>query len=574
MALPVGAALQTQVTDLEAVRGLIREYVARHRNTPSRREVVSLLRRVLRGEQLADEGQRDDAVCKVCSVLAHLLPTPIDGIIAVLRPSILLMAPRPEGDWVEGPGGVRDKLERARAHQRREEAETEVLVQSLRSHQQPGAPLPSADTPKAALYDLMTRWSQDGGLRGWKDFVARCSAQVELERLLLAPLAERMIVHHRPDGEILRYQVDAQGQVTASNIPGDTSVVPWIPSVQSVFRDAPLGEPTSTEASRIAKLWLQGARSVPMPEPFQFGGDAYCYKRLPWTPSPGPHPAWDQWDSRLSSPEVWRAFVASVFDAEDRDRLLIWLRDPEGDTGKSTILRVLSSCMGNAAASVSGPMLDTGARFMYASMVGKRLMLYPDCQDPSFATSSFVRAMTSGDVVPVEAKGKQAYAAAIYGKVIVASNLSPELSGSTADRSRIGVIDVRRNEHGPDRRWEQQLLEELPHYLWTCQQDYARLSPQKCRMQTDERMQAATMDCAEETDAPLQEVVEKYFERDPTGTTLASELGRAADLGRVRRRELVRWITREWQLTPCRVDRARALRGIRPRKALAQLLKM
>lgn len=72
-----------------------------------------LMRIVLKGEKLAEQGDRDNILNKVCGIIGAALPleVPIEAMLQILRPSVNLMDPPESGDWLTV---AVDKLERAR----------------------------------------------------------------------------------------------------------------------------------------------------------------------------------------------------------------------------------------------------------------------------------------------------------------------------------------------------------------------------------------------------------------------------------------------------------------------------
>lgn len=72
-----------------------------------------LVKRVLRGEKLADMGARDDTLNKVCGTIAFTIPhAPFEAMLEILRESVNAMDPPEEGDWMDL---AEDKLKRAHA---------------------------------------------------------------------------------------------------------------------------------------------------------------------------------------------------------------------------------------------------------------------------------------------------------------------------------------------------------------------------------------------------------------------------------------------------------------------------
>lgn len=211
------------------------------------------------------------------------------------------------------------------------------------------------------------------------------------------------------------------------------------------------------------------------PTPFSFKGDALTFKRFDWEPTQGAHPAWDEFLSRLSDPDAFMAFVWSAFEMKNVSRQYLWLRG-DGQDGKSSVLSALLGVFGQAATGISGSQLkDT--RFLYSAIYGRRAVFYADCKNSKFGMSEFVRNVTSGDHVMVEFKGKTPFSSPLRLKLFVASNPKPEITGETADASRMLYIEVAESKSKDDPTWESRLRTELPAFLYSCQSVYARACP-------------------------------------------------------------------------------------------------
>ncbi len=74
-------------------------------------EIAALMRRVLKGERLAEHGGRDVALLNACGHIAWVLnEQPIEVMLEIMRPSVMAMEPNDKGDWI---AEARAKLEKA-----------------------------------------------------------------------------------------------------------------------------------------------------------------------------------------------------------------------------------------------------------------------------------------------------------------------------------------------------------------------------------------------------------------------------------------------------------------------------
>lgn len=203
----------------------------------------------------------------------------------------------------------------------------------------------------------------------------------------------------------------------------------------------------------------------------------YVFKRLPFEPIPGNFSAWQQFVSRLSDPDAYMMFVWSLFDLKSTSRQALWLFDEQGQTGKSTTLRVLWKCFGRASASIDNNDMKE-SRFALASLVGKRLVTYADCNNTRILMSEIFKAVVSRDPVRIEVKGKQPVSSVLNAKLMIASNRKPEFTGERAHLSRLILISVSENiSNKDDPDWEQSLEAELPSFLHACREMYLARVP-------------------------------------------------------------------------------------------------
>lgn len=218
----------------------------------------------------------------------------------------------------------------------------------------------------------------------------------------------------------------------------------------------------------------------------------------------GDHPYWDQWLSRMpkAARPVFRAWVYSIYDEENEGRQLVWLYD-KGYSGKSSVINSISGHMGRRGVGAISHKSMTN-QFSYSTVFGKRLVVYGDNKNPKLLHMESVHSLLGGDTVQVERKGKDSFTARVHAKILVASNVLPEVTLSARNEiSRIIFVplsdppievmraycqtDAKGNIlYYPDGspkftggRLEKHLLYEMPAFLHTCRRDYEKHCPNR-----------------------------------------------------------------------------------------------
>lgn len=196
----------------------------------------------------------------------------------------------------------------------------------------------------------------------------------------------------------------------------------------------------------------------------------------------GATPAWDEFLTRLSSPDDFLAWVWSCYEVQHCGRQVMWLYGPRGEDGKSAVLGVLSESMGNAACAIHKDNIKTN--FGLAGLYGKRFAVYSDCMSAHFTQSERIRHLSSGDLQTVEFKGENAFSARIYLRIAVASNILPEINDIGAEKSRLMIIKVSATKNN-SKTWVDQLRAEMPALLYRAFQAYRKKCPEHYNIELD-----------------------------------------------------------------------------------------
>ena len=239
------------------------------------------------------------------------------------------------------------------------------------------------------------------------------------------------------------------------------------------------------DATKIMKFWK--AYTTPIDATFvksvaNKSEKTLCWHRLPWdiNGSNAPTPLFDELISRIATnqPQLL-AWIGSLL-VEDADRqTYVWLHG-EGRNGKGRLIYLLEQVFGPSYSSQTAP--ERGEqRFFNAGLLGKRLVVFPDCNNYTFPTSGLFKSLTGGDAQRIERKGRDVFTAHIQARYLFSSNTAPHISGSTADTRRAIYAEIEGIGRGtkiiPTGRYNQLLWAEGPAILSKCLAKYKELCP-------------------------------------------------------------------------------------------------
>lgn len=264
---------------------------------------------------------------------------------------------------------------------------------------------------------------------------------------------------------------------------------------------------TEKEARGTVALWLMQTEPVPIPKTFVWPGEKeLAFTRLPWLAKEGPCPTWDNLLGRMSNAEAFKQWVGSLFDEKSYLQQYVWLYG-KGNDGKGSINRFLSKVFGPAYCSKQPK--ERGDKNWTHELLGKRVVVFPDCNDQVFITSGVFKSLTGGDPIGVEAKFEMSFCTRLNCKFLVLSNEQPMLSSEKADRRRIIYCELPSVDESGD-EFELKLWEEGGAFLGKCLQAYGQLAPGTCiPTNTDE-----VDDLIELNELHFAEVFDFYFKID------------------------------------------------------------
>ncbi len=139
--------------------------------------------------------------------------------------------------------------------------------------------------------------------------------------------------------------------------------------------------------------------------------------------------------------DVFKAYIYSIFVPRNKGRQALWLHG-EGYDGKTQVTIALSRYMkGCGVGSMNSKV--AASQFAFGAAYGKRLLIFGDCQNRRFLSTSVCHSILGGDAAPVEKKNKDVFTSRIFCKMFIGSNVHPELdANATHETSRVIYIPL------------------------------------------------------------------------------------------------------------------------------------
>ena len=295
-------------------------------------------------------------------------------------------------------------------------------------------------------------------------------------------------------------------------------------------------------AENLEYLWGVPQLCIPMPKIFTNDPTVPCfhyYDLESVKTVEGQYPAWDEFITRFSEEEadVFRAFVWSIFDAENRGRQCLYLLD-RGYSGKSAIINAIANAIGSELhVALSKESLSN--QFAFSKIWDKRFVTIGDNKNPNLVRSQAMHSMLGGDIVDVEYKGRDPFPSRLQCKVFVASNVNLNIDVKArneytrvlpihpddSDDALIARGIAALNEDGSPRRtsdgniivvgdptWEGRLIDEFRAFLASCYPVYQRMCPKRMDIIIPERSAEILATFDDDRAALLEEILDRNFE--------------------------------------------------------------
>lgn len=302
---------------------------------------------------------------------------------------------------------------------------------------------------------------------------------------LAEPILERFHVIEQDDGnrELLREGPEQVCHYVATRALAAAIVRYGEHVCAGIFPDLQL---TTKRALECAEYFLD--ISTPITEPARVlwkDQPGLTFHRLPWAyadyepdGTPIDCPTWNQMALRV--PKNWEAFcvfVGSLLVPESDRQQYCYLFGQGGD-GKSAIVRWLAKVLGGAFASTQPP-AKGGDKFWNQCVVGKRLLVFPDCNMSTYTNSGEFKTLTGGDPIKIERKYGREFHYFPNIKSLWVTNETPSASSEIADIRRIIYIEFTpRSPHEMnDPKFESKLWQEGGSFLAYCLALYREKCP-------------------------------------------------------------------------------------------------
>ena len=195
-------------------------------------------------------------------------------------------------------------------------------------------------------------------------------------------------------------------------------------------------------------------------------------------------PAWDSLtkrmiieDTNLSGSDYFMAFIWSIFEEKDENRVFMYWYD-KGKQGKSEAINVLDKyILKNAFVSFDFFKLNSHSA---ESLIDKRLIVQHEAVVKKLSAIPLVKQITGGDSVVINPKGRKQYSLHINAKIIVLANEPPIVSSQNSELSRLLPIKTltRGKEHFIP-LFKEKLKDEIYDFLAKCKEIYYNLIKSK-----------------------------------------------------------------------------------------------
>jgi len=192
-----------------------------------------------------------------------------------------------------------------------------------------------------------------------------------------------------------------------------------------------------------------------------------CWHRVPFELEPQKEcpPTWKEMIDRTTNADALCQWIGQLFFPDSPKSNYVWIYG-DGQNGKGTMVRMLQKVLGPTYASEEVP--DRGSRrFWTSNLVGKRLVVFPDCSCTLFPSGGFFRALTGDDHVRIEVKHGPTYSLALAAKFMFLSNEAPALEDVKADLRRAIICHIGRVTNFFE-NYEQLLWSEIEQFIGYC----------------------------------------------------------------------------------------------------------
>lgn len=265
----------------------------------------------------------------------------------------------------------------------------------------------------------------------------------------------------------------------------------------------------------------------------------------------GPTPYFDNFCSRLDFPEVFRAWVWSIFEPGNNGRQVLWIHGG-GNDGKSTAFRAICNFIGSDHSNIINEK-QFQSQFFFNEVYGRVLLAYSDCKTKAIFDNEEIQNITGGDEQVINGKYSMTFKAPVYCKVIIGSNMVPEVAWHLDyQSSRMIVLHVSTIENNTgDGKAIDIMTAEMPAFLKKCRADFEKLCPSNSNIKLPKALEKKMHSQYISTDVTIvREFVNNQIEFGPnyscTKMDLFSEVSQQFTKYKVRKPKDLSTLTEEY----------------------------
>lgn len=290
-----------------------------------------------------------------------------------------------------------------------------------------------------------------------------------------------------------------------------------------------MGEAYLFDCTGITKIVKSVCSYLPVHHDIEFFAEKsdrkLCYTKLDFdidhTGTLADCPTFAEFLSRTDQPTAIAAWFGSLFFKEANISQYLWIYGGGGN-GKSSISNIFQRIFAEGSASLAPPTMQD--RFWAHGVMGKRLVVFADCNHYQFVTSELFKKLTGGDPIIVEEKFEKAYNYRPMAKYLILSNQTPNISSQRSDLRRSIFSEIREltTEPMPHHQYNALLWAEAPKFIGYCMKIYNQLCPGHGSIPLDDRK--IVEDLAQENEIGFKNIFDEWFVIDNFSKVSAAKM--------------------------------------------------
>ncbi len=334
---------------------------------------------------------------------------------------------------------------------------------------------------------------------GWQQFPVKIHRMIDFRG--------ENLIYVENDNKIVRNVADAYLNSLIADY--------WNKTLPSGDRPVYLGSLSADNCDKTRKLWYALAPAITKPFPLvTWASDPRpSHHKVPFDPLPiaeitGRAPLFFELLGRMTNAHAFMAFIGSLFDEHSQRQQYVWIYG-DGMNGKGALIRAIQSVLGDVISSEQPPSRDS--KHWTVGLMGKRLVVFPDCEDPSFARSGLFKSLTGEDRIRVEIKGGAILFMDMPTKFLFTSNKKPDISPIKADLRRIIFCPIKPVVHEID-NYEATLATEVPYFISACWHHYLQVTKGNPRAEIRSASVMEVTELAARNEIDCESFVDAYIE--------------------------------------------------------------